>query len=202
MTGDRDIDDRILVQECLSGSKKAWDEFYARYVGLIRRVAARHQRVQGADGQDVVQNVFLTLFTALKTYDSQYPLSRFVCIVTERVCIDEYRRSKTAKRYGETVAVNHHDGSQEGSVQLQSKDDPHWEQLERAELLELLRGAFKSLGEKCRKLLRLRYYDELSFKEISQLLAAKENTLVVQSRRCLDELKARYVELEHEGSVP
>jgi RNA polymerase sigma factor (sigma-70 family) len=71
--------------------------------------------------------------------------------------------------------------------------------LERAELLQLLRGAFKSLGEKCRKLLRLRYYDELSFKEISTLLGAKENTLVVQARRCLDELKALYVELEQEG---
>ena len=143
----------------------------------------------------------MTLFTALRTYDSQYPLSRFVCIVTERVCIDEYRRSKSAKRDGETVSVDHHDGGREGSVQLQSKHDPHWEQLERAELLQLLRGAFKSLGEKCRQLLRLRYYDELSFKEISRLLGAKENTLVVQSRRCIDELKTRYVELEQEGSV-
>jgi RNA polymerase sigma factor (sigma-70 family) len=201
MTGDQDTDERTLVEQCLSGSKKAWDEFYARYFGLIRKVAARHHRVQASDRQDVVQSVLLTLCTALRKYDSQYPLSRFVCIVTERVCIDEYRRFKTAKRNGETVSVDHHDGSQDGSVQLPSKHDPHEEQLEREELLQFLRGALKSLGEKCRQLIQLRYYEELSFKEISKLLGAKENTLAVQSRRCLDELKARYLELEQEGSV-
>jgi RNA polymerase sigma factor (sigma-70 family) len=60
----------------------------------------------------------------------------------------------------------------------------------------MLMGAFKELGEKCRQLVRLRYLQELSFKEIAGLLGTKEKTLAVQAGRCLRELKALYLKVE------
>ena len=35
--------------------------------------------------------------------------------------IDEYRRTKAAKRDGETESVEHHDGSDEGTRMVQSE---------------------------------------------------------------------------------
>lgn len=195
----KDTEDRGLVEQCLAGSKAAWDEFYDRYVLLVRKVIQRHVRCSESDLQDMVQNVFLALFTALKTYDHQYPLSKFVWVVGERVCIDEYRKATANKRDGQQVPVNHHDHGDEGATMVPSNLDMQDNQVAKAELVQLLRLAFRQLGDKCRELLRLRYIEELSFKEIIPLLGGKEKTLAVQAGRCLDELKAIYDKRQPEG---
>ncbi|MEW6530687.1 MAG: sigma-70 family RNA polymerase sigma factor [Thermodesulfobacteriota bacterium] len=184
--------ERLLVEECIAGSRAAWDEFYGRYLLLVRKVIYTHMRCGESDMQDMVQNVFLALLTSLPSYDHQYSLSKFVWVVGERVCIDEYRKSIASKRDGETVPVNHHDHGDEGATMVPSTFEPQEDRMAAAEMVELLRLAFKRLGHKCRELLKLRYLQELPFKEIVLLLGGKEKSLAVQAGRCLDELKAHY----------
>jgi len=195
----QDMSDRRLAEQCVAGSKAAWDDFYDRYVLLVRKVIHRHMRSSESDMQDMVQNIFLALFTALRTYDHQYPLSKFVWVVGERVCIDEYRKAIADKRDGEHMPVNHHDHGDEASTTVPSNLDMQEDQVVRAELLQLLRLAFRELGDRCRELLRLRYIEELSFKEIIPLLGGKEKTLAVQAGRCLQELKTVYDKGQREG---
>jgi RNA polymerase sigma factor (sigma-70 family) len=199
MRQDEDNRDRLLVRQCLEQSRAAWDEFYDRYLLLVRKVIHSHLRCSESDMQDMVQNVFLALFTALRTYDHRFSLSRFVWVVGERVCIDEHRKAIASKRDGEQVPVDHHDHGDEATTILRSDLDPPDDQLARAELVRFLRLAFRQLGDKCRELLRLRYIDELSFKEIVPLLGGKEKTLAVQAGRCLDELKNVYDQGQREG---
>jgi RNA polymerase sigma factor (sigma-70 family) len=199
MRQDEEIRDRQLVRQCLEQSRAAWDEFYDRYLLLVRKVIHSHLRCSESDMQDMVQNVFLALFTALRTYDHRYPLSRFVWVVGERVCIDEHRKAIASKRDGEQVPVDHHDHGDEATTMLRSDLDPPDDQLARAELVRLLRLAFRQLGDRCRELLRLRYIEELSFKEIVPFVGGKEKTLAVQAGRCLDELKNVYDRGQREG---
>ncbi|MGO9117450.1 MAG: RNA polymerase sigma factor [Desulfomonilaceae bacterium] len=199
MEQDGEIRDRVLVGQCLEGSKAAWDEFYARYLPLVRKVIHSHLRRSESDVQDMTQNIFLALWTALRTYDHQYPLSRFVWVVGERVCIDEYRKTVAGKRDGEHVPVNHHDHGDVGATMVRSDLETQEDEVARSELVRLLRLAFGRLGDKCRELLRLRYIEELSFKEIVPLLGAKEKTLAVQAGRCIDDLKTIYDRGQREG---
>lgn len=194
----RENRDRALVQECLAGSRQAWDEFYRRFVTLVAKAVRTKTRCRESDVQDLVQNVFLALYTSLKSYEHQYPLSRFVWMVSERVCIDEFRRGTAAKREGASVPVNHHDGDCEETVMIRSDAASQDQQLADAQINRLLMSAFKRLGEKCRELLRLRYLQELSFKEIAGLLGAKEKSLAVQAGRCLQDLKEQYLRVERE----
>ncbi|MBI4961753.1 MAG: sigma-70 family RNA polymerase sigma factor [Desulfomonile tiedjei] len=191
--------DRLLVEQCLAGSRTAWDEFYDRFLMLVRKVVHTHVRCREHELQDMVQNVFLALFTALNTYDHQYPLSKFVWVVGERVCIDEFRKRTASKRDGETVSVDHHDHKDPAVTVLASDLDPPEDQMADLEQRQLLKLAFKRLGDKCRDLLRLRYLQELSFKEIVCLSGGKEKSLAVQAGRCLEELKAHYARVEREG---
>jgi RNA polymerase sigma factor (sigma-70 family) len=200
MNNKHDLQDRLLVEQCLNGSKNAWDEFYDRFLLLVRKVIHTHMRCGESDMQDMVQNVFVALFGALKSYDPHYPLSRFIWTIGERVCIDEFRKSTASKRDGETVHVNH-DGHQDGTAPvLVSNFCSQEEQVSECERCQLLKRAFQRLGDLCRELLRLRFLEELSFKEIVALLGGKEKTLAVQAGRCLDELKMHYVRVERERS--
>lgn len=115
------------------------------------------------------------------------------------MCIDEHRKAVARKRDGEHVPVNHHDHADEAATMLRSSLAPPEDQVAGAELAAILRVAFKRLGDRCRELLRLRYMEELSFKEIVPLLGGGEKTLAVQAGRCLDELKAIYDRGQRDG---
>lgn len=191
--------DLKLVQECLAGVEEAWQEFYMRFVGLVKNIIRRHMVVSSVDSQDLVQSAFLALTSALNSYDPNTPLPHFVCMITERVLIDELRRSRAAKRHGETQSIQHHDESEEGVVIVKSEIEPQDRQMEKAELVAQLKKAFDELDPKCQELIRLRYYKELSFSEMADILDASENTLTVQTRRCLDKLRNIYKICERKG---
>ncbi|MFH1113783.1 MAG: sigma-70 family RNA polymerase sigma factor [Pseudomonadota bacterium] len=192
-------EDRDLAERCLGGSREAWDEFYARFTNLIRSVVRRYAKYRDADREELVQNVYLALVTALKTYDAQYPLSRFVCVVTERVCTDQYRMTHAAKRSGKKVPLDPYGESSEGAEVLASAMDDQETRLSRSQDKKFLSEALSELGEKCRELLKLRFYEEFPLTEIAQRWKVKANTLAVQTRRCLDQLRDRYQELTQEG---
>jgi RNA polymerase sigma factor (sigma-70 family) len=194
--------DRLLVQQCIAGSEAAWQEFYARFVGLIRSVIRRQTRLTPADVQDIEQLVFLDLTTALHGYDSESSLPHFVCVITERVLIDEFRKTKAAKRHAETQVIDHHDGNEEGAVIVKSDLEAQDSQMERVELSLHLKSAMDELDARCRELIRLRYYKELPFGEISETLGVSENTLTVQTRRCLDKLRTAFQDIERRGTRP
>ena len=188
--------DRLLVKECLAGSQVAWNTFYSRFVGLIRSIAKRQARLSPADVQDITQSTFLALASSLRNYDSGHSLVRFVCMVTERTVIDEYRKAKAGKRNADTESVDHHDRGEEGARMVESDIEPLDRQIERAQLTSHLRAALQKLDPRCRKLIQLRYYNELSFGEIGAIVGLTENTLTVQTRRCLEKLKALYKDFE------
>lgn len=200
MRNGTETQDAILVQECLSGSEKAWNEFYCRFLGLVKSIVKRQHSISFQDIDDVIQSVFTALIKGLKDYDRGFPLARFVCLVTERVCIQDYRRVIAAKRDGETQPIDHHDSGKENVIILTSQAVSQEKQLEQNQLLDMLKRSMRRLGSACRELLRLRYFEELPYKEITKILGVAENTLTVRTKRCLDDLVGQYDELVRRGS--
>ncbi|MFH0821218.1 MAG: sigma-70 family RNA polymerase sigma factor [Pseudomonadota bacterium] len=192
--------DHQLVRECLAGSEDAWKEFYSRFIGLMRVVALKHGNVSNPDVEDITQSAFLSLTTALKSYDFRQSLPRFVTVVTERVLIDEYRKSKAAKRDKDLeVPASSFDYEEDKTDMLQDPSDTQDVVLEQAQLADQVRKALNALDEKCRRLITLRYIEDRSFKEIAESLRSTENTVTVQTRRCLDALRTGPAGLKSKG---
>ena len=192
-------EDEQLAKRCLSQSRTAWDEFYVRFLPLVRRAIEKHASVGLADKEDMVQDVFVSIHADLERYDDQYKLSQFVWIVSKQVCVDYYRKTKAAKRDAQTVPVEHHDRSEDGHAMVRSLLSSQDQQLETIEQKKILKAAFTKLGKQCRDLLRLRFFEELSFKEIASILGANKKSLAVQAGRCIDELRAYFADTERKG---
>ena len=183
---DRDTD---LVDRCLSGSDDAWTELYSRFQRLVGMVVRRRLRVSQDGVEDVTQEVFMVLMSALKNYDSAYSLQKYVCTIAERVCVDHYRFSTASKRDAETEPFEDHlSGVVDCQMEHQSIGNQE-EELALRQQTHLLRQSLRTLGAKCRELLRMRYLEELPYQKISQILSVSENTLTVQAARCIRELK-------------
>ena len=191
--------DELLVRQCLSGSEVAWQEFYSRFIRLMRSVVKKSFVVSREDVEDLTQSAFISLATALSNYDYRQSLPRFVCVVTERVVIDEYRKRRAARRGAEAETSPLDEAGRDVADGFKSNLDLPDEQMERAEVAAHLRNALSELDPGCRELLTLRYYRDLSFKEIAEILGASENTLTVQTRRCLEKLRTGFRGAQRKG---
>ena len=194
--------DNILVFNCLTGSEEAWDQFYSRYVGLVRNIVRRKLRYLTNDVDDITQTVFTNLVAALPNYDRNYSLLRFISTIAERASIQEFRSLTAAKREAYWEPLDLHDGGIDAGKTVKSNEPSPEEQLLRKQHVALLRAAINSLDYKCRRVLRLRYHKELPYKDISNILNVPANTLAVQTKRCVHELVVAYRRLLRKGVKP
>jgi RNA polymerase sigma factor (sigma-70 family) len=189
---------RKLIERCNRGDRQAWEEFYGRYVGMIS-AAVRKQCVKDpSQVDDICQDVFVSLFQALKSYDPARSIEAYILEIVRRIRIDRYRKDSAAKRGGNNPnprPLNVLDGEdQRGYVTVASPDENQETSLIKAQESLLLRRALAAISEHCRKLLGLRYENGLSYLEMSVKLGVKEVTLRSQVQRCLSSLGQHYHE--------
>ncbi len=190
--------DEALVRACIAGSEAAWQEFYTRFIGLMRTVVKKRYVLCKEDVEDITQSAFVSLASALNNFDCEQSLPRFVCVITERVAIDEYRKRSAARRNAESP-IGQTEFDRAFSPEMRSDLDLPDRQMERAERASCLGAAMKELDRSCRELLTLRYLNDLSYKEIAETLGVSENTLNVQARRCLEKLRIKFRDAERKG---
>ena len=190
---------RSLVDRCNKGDRRAWEEFYAKYFGLVSAAVRKHCARGPQEAEDTIQEVFINLFRALKQYDSARSIEAYILQIVRRVRISRYRQVSALKRGGSNPGVESlqtHDVSGEGGYfAVASAEENPEVSLIKAQEKRLLRAALESLDETCRELLGLRYDGGYSYKEIADMLCAKEVTLRSQVQRCLSALGRNYLRL-------
>ena len=191
--------DNLLVGSCLTGSEEAWNQFYARYVGLVRNIVRRKLGYLVDDVDDVTQNVFANLVSSLPNYDRKYSLIKFISTIAERACIQEFRSLTASKRDANWEPLDLHDGGIDAGKSVKSNEPSQEERLAWEQRVVILRTAMNSLDPKCRRILRLRFYEELAYKEMSEIIDTPANTLAVQTKRCVHELAEVYHRILRKG---
>jgi RNA polymerase sigma-70 factor, ECF subfamily len=196
----------LLVKRCNQGDRRAWQEFYARYYGMIRCAVTRHSRQGFDDAEDIIQEVFVHLFKALQDYDPRRPMEAYILGIARRVRISHDRKTYALKRGGGNpgaLRLDAHDRTfgPEALQVASSHDDPETA-LMKAQETGLLRRALLLISEECRNLLALRYDEGLAYGEIAVKMKVREGTLRVRAQRCLAALEREYslIAQEKDGS--
>ena len=128
------------------------------YQDMVYRVAL-HSLGNGADADDAVQEVFLRLFRYESPFEGDGHLRAWLLRVTVNYCKDVLKSPWRKRR-----------------VPLEEAAVPVFQEPEQGELYE----AVMALPEKYRTVLDLFYYEELSVREIGELLGL--NTSAVTTR--------------------
>ena len=140
------------------------------YRDTVYRVALHHF-ASPPDAEDAVQEVFLRLYTREEAFDSQEHLRRWLIRVTVNVCKDVLKSPWRRRRI---------------SLEAQP-DQPVFDAPEQGELYQ----AVLALPEKYRVVLDLYYYEELSTREIGQVLGLRQTAVTTRLFRARDLLKQR-----------
>lgn len=178
------MDDRALVQRCLAGDRGAWDEFVSRYSPLLRAAVAktllRLRRTTPADEiDDLVQSIIVHLLDEksrrLETYRGQARLSGWLYSVAVRFTLNHLRRTRR-------LLVGPLDESQLAVDPEEPEDPLPWREA-------LLKEALESLSARDRLILRMRFFDGLSYRSMSKVLKVPVNTLSPALARARNRLR-------------
>ncbi len=145
-----------------------------RYQNMVYRIAL-HYFGNSQDAEDAVQEVFLRLYAAEKSFESPEHLRRWLIRVTVNVCRDVLRSPWRRRR-----------------VSLEElPEEPVFDQPEQAALYREV----MALPEKYRTVLNLFYYEELSVKEIGELLGLRTSAVTTRLHRARARLKEQLGEV-------
>jgi RNA polymerase sigma-70 factor (ECF subfamily) len=156
-----DADDRALVDRCLTGDAEAFGLLVDRYQNVVYNVALR-MLGNPEDAWDVAQVTFVKAFEKLHTYKAEYKFFSWIYRIMMNESLNTLQRRKPQVEIDPSLAAP--GGTPE--------DD-----LDTKEMSEHVQWAVIQLPLDYRRLIVLRHFGNLSYREIARALAIPEKTV-------------------------
>ena len=179
-----------LIERCLKGDQRAWDDIVRLYWRKVFNVAYKFVGRQD-EAEDLTQDIFLKLFKSLKTFDRRANFSTWLISVSRNLCIDHYR---SMRREHDVVT---HDVDVVTLARPSVIDSPQ-AALEQRDRVALLRAALDKLAPSLRTAVMLRDIQELSYQEIAEKLGVPEGTVKSRINRGRAELSRQIARLREQ----
>lgn len=146
-----------------SGRRTAFETVVAKY-GARLYWQIRHMVTYHDDANDVLQNTFLKAWLALDSFRGDSMLSTWLYRIAanESIAFIQQRR--------ETVALD----SEDAGIADSLESDPYFDGDETERLLQ---QAIAGLPPKQRQVFVMRYYDQLKYEEMAEILGTSEGAL-------------------------
>ncbi len=161
-----------LIKNCQNGNLSSFSDLYDSYLDKIYRFI--YYRVSHKEiAEDLSSQTFLKALKAIDSADfSEKNFSAWLYRIAYNLVIDYYRSDKKEM-------------SLEKVLDLSTKNNLT-EEVDKKRKIELIKGAMKFLSQKQKDVLIMRVWDELSYKEISEISGdSEENCKVIFSRAVL-----------------
>lgn len=160
-------DDAALVRESLQGDNGAFGILIDRYWRVISVLALQKVgKVQ--DAEDVVQETFYKAYRSLSSLRERKKFGSWLYNIAFKLCIDRHREKK--RKWAVSL-----DRLAEGNFQFPDKNGK--EPGHQEEIRDSLREAMRSLPDKYRLIITLRYLKNMSYKEIADHLEEPQGTI-------------------------
>jgi RNA polymerase sigma factor (sigma-70 family) len=170
-------DQELLRAYTTTASEDAFARLVERHLALVYSAASR-QTGSSAIAQDVTQAVFVVLARKAAALRRETVLAGWLLRAVRYAALDACKlEARRQKREQEAMRLQQVDSADQTEVQ--------WEQL-----APLLDQAVASLGDKDRRAVLLRFFENKSFGEIGATLGGNENSARVRVVRAVDKLRA------------
>ncbi len=85
-------DEAVLIQECISGNRRAQEQLYHRFSPKMYAVCLRYAGGNTDDAQDILQDSFIKIFKNLASFRSEGSFEGWMRRVVVFTCIEYIRR--------------------------------------------------------------------------------------------------------------
>lgn len=185
MQDDTEIDPgRALMLAVKAGDHTAFERLVERFQDLVLNLCFKFSGTR-REAEDLAQEVFLRLYRARASYEPSARFTTWLYKVVFNLCANEVAR----QRFRRTLPLESWDeGGGQGSSRP-SEPSP-LEQLQRSELALVVRNAIARLPENQRMALVFFKYEELSQREIAEVMGSTEKAIKSLLARARESLRA------------
>jgi RNA polymerase sigma-70 factor (ECF subfamily) len=191
-------EEQDLLRRCISGEKKAWDQFVDRFSALIHHGVARTLRLPGrknsqTDISDIVHNVFVHLYEhnyrKLRQFEGKCSLATWINMISVRTTIDHLRKSKP-----HLSLEGERDSEKNLASTLRHEGDSVEQLIEEKQALMLLAESVKHLTPRERLFVELYYTRELPLRKVADIMNSSMGAIYTMKNRVREKLRKRVEE--------
>lgn len=177
--------DEQLVDAYMKGSNAAFDTLLKRYESKVFTYIAYSVRNEEV-AQDIFQECFMRIITKLQNgqYTDCGKFASWLMRIAHNLIIDHHRHSLT----GSVLSADEPDNDVLNNATLAGDDNREKELIEQQTLSDV-KALIRLLPLAQREVVLMRYYDELSFKEIAAATGVSINTALGRMRYALINLR-------------
>ena len=143
----------------------------------IRRLVVSHE-----DAEDILQETFINVYRFADSFKGESRIYTWLFRIATNECTKHFRKNKNWLKNAESI-------TDKMIGEVSGNDTENGE----AVLIKFQRAILR-LPEKQRLVFNLRYYDELSYEEISQIMGSSVNTLKTNYHYASEKIKQYLIE--------
>jgi len=161
MTGNtRNINnDSELVRQFKNGDIKGYNEIVRKYQQQVYRVI-RKMVLDHDEADDITQEVFIKVYSALKDFREESNLFTWLYRIATNYSLNHIRKIKIKSTVSMEIVTE----------QIETQDKPGDELLDEETRRRILEEAIETLPAQQRAVFNMRYYDQLPYAEIADIL--------------------------------
>lgn len=161
-----DLSDEELMQRSANGEKRAFRELYDRYQQKMFRYFFRLLGQHKEKASDFTQDLFLKIIEKGKLFDPSKSFSVWIYSIAGNMVKNEYRRKSRQQH-----SLPWPDYLMENGLDIDI------ERIDRPVFRKAIKNALNALDDKHRECYILRFQEELSIQEISEILNCPKGTV-------------------------
>ncbi|RSK25592.1 RNA polymerase sigma factor SigW [Bacillus sp. HMF5848] len=173
------------VKQVIKGDQEAFADIVEMYKDKVfyicyRMLGNRHE------AEDIAQEAFVRAYVNINSYNMNHKFSTWLYRIATNLSIDRLRKKKPDFYLDAEV-----DGTEGLNLysQIATNDDGPEEEVEQIELKQTVEDAIMRLPEKYKSVIVLKYIEELSLKEISDILDLPIGTVKTRIHRGREALR-------------
>jgi len=164
--------DAQLVQQALGGSQDAYRALVDRHSRAVFTLVVRMVRDEGV-AEELAQDAFVKAFGALRSFDPSYKFSNWILRIAHNVAIDHLRRARPPIVSIDDEAL----GRDMADVLADAREPSAFDRAMRRDFRDDLDAALATLRPEFRRLVVMRYLEDMSYEDISEVVGLPLGTV-------------------------
>jgi RNA polymerase sigma factor (sigma-70 family) len=178
--------DNYLMLGVKSGDLDKMALLFERYSSVLYGFVYRSIN-DAAISQDIVQTVFYRMIKYKESFTGQGEFRTWMYHIARNAIVDNYKKGNKIEYKDDITLI----GDKIPSGSNLEKD------LEKKQSKEMIHKALNYLSDDNKEIILLSKFQELSYKEIAEILDTNENNIKIKVHRALKQLKEIYLKIEN-----
>jgi RNA polymerase sigma-70 factor (ECF subfamily) len=162
-----------------------------RYEDKLLRYILRISSIKKEDAEDLLQEVFIKVYENLNDFDQKLKFSSWIYRITHNMVIDNFRKMKVRPE----IADFNEDINNRILENIKSDFDI-FKEIDMKYLREGMENVFRKMDRRYKEVLVLRFFEDKSYEEISDILKKPTGTVSTLINRAKKQFKNEFIKVK------